>query len=44
MESTTDYSSEKWLAVKASSVQAFRSTSDASSDLWDFTKEWWLTN
>jgi len=36
MNSTAEYSGEKWLAIKESSTYAFEST----NDLWESTKEW----
>ncbi len=40
MNSTAEYSSEKWLLLKESTDQTFRVTNDATNELWSSTKEW----
>jgi len=42
LDSTLEYSAEKWLEIKASAEHALASSSAATSELWSSSKKWLL--
>ncbi|PHS23654.1 MAG: hypothetical protein COA83_09525 [Methylophaga sp.] len=42
LDSTTKYSSQKWLAVKESSAHALELTNETANRLWGTTKDWFI--